>query len=311
MRLAEETLNNFRKFTGFDVRSFLQDFIDFSENYRTQIINYYRGDTQENPKEAFSFLNRLIDEVNEAISVAELNKDSFDTFSIWNLFEELENIRTKLNTTLNFSKYLRSSVTNNAYNRDSEVDVTLNQNETLEQLANNLGYPDPQNDWIDIALRNNLQQEDYTTNGDVILSVSYKNSVNYFQVNSVVDNIQGKNILGKDIQHKLEFDTNNNDIKILSPEDTFRQAIKTLARLKKRDNPFYPKDGLDTSLVIGSSLGGIAFPSLFRQMNNNFNSDDTIASFTIRDIRYEQNSLIFDYEVESKLGEIENDRLSI
>lgn len=311
MKVEEESLNRFKKFTSFDIRFFLEEFIDFSENHRTRIINYYKGDTKENPKEAFNFLDKLIGDADEAIELAHLNKDSFDRFSDWNVLEEIENTRVKLNTTLNFSKYLRSSITNTSYNNDAEVDVTLKQNETLEQLANSLGYSDPQNDWIDIAVRNNLQQEDYTTGGDVVLSVSYKNSINYFRVNSVVDNIQGKNILGKDIQYKLEFDTSNDDIKTLGPEDTFKQAVRALARLRKGDNPFYPQDGINPSLVVGSNLGGIAFPSLFRQMNNTFSTDDTISNFSITDITQQQTSLALDYSVESKLGEVESDRLNI
>lgn len=309
MKIQEDTLEKFGKYTNFDIKTFLQDFIDFSDNHRNLIISYYKGDTDEIPQEAFNILDKLIEEANDVIEIMNLSKNNFESFSDWNLLEELEDIRTRLYTTLYFSKYLRSSVTKSSYNEDSEVNVTLKQNETLEKLANELGYIEPQDNWGIIALRNNLKEEDYTTKGDLVLDVSYKNNVNYFKVNSVVDNMQGNDILGKDIDFNFSF--KNDDINILAPKETFKQTIKELAKLKKGDNPFYPKDGLDVSLVVGSNLGGIAFPSLFRQLNNNFNSDDTIASFTINDINLEQNALIFDYKVESKLGNVENDRLNI
>lgn len=297
----EDTLTDFQKVTGFNIIEFITNFIKFNQTQKNDIVAYYSGDTQSLNSQSFDILFQLQRDVEQAITLMIMNKNSFHSFADWNLLEQLETLQNQLKTIENSSKWLRSVITKNSFNSNPEVSITLGQGETLEHLVKDqLGSLNYENDWIKIAIRNDLKEEDYGFDGGNLLQVQFENQ-NFF-ISGVVDNIQGEKVLGLDLYKKLTFE--DDDLKVLSYQDTFKQAVLILSSLKQGDNPEFLLEGVSGSLVVGTNLKSLAFPSLFRQMSNTFSKDDTMKGFKVKDLSHEQDSANIEIEVESRLGDL-------
>lgn len=281
-----ETVENFNGLTGYDLQTYLIDFADFVEQDRQSIIDFYSGNSDILPSSSIEEMERLLKENNKIEEIFISNKDSFNTTDYVDLADLIGDIGLKLKTIQNTAKWVRSSVTDNRYNRNIEVDVTLNQNQTLEQLSKNIGYLDQENDWLDLALRNDLIEEDYTSEGTLKLKASLQNNLR-IQIQSVVNVIQGQSIYGKDLQKKLTFE--NNDLKALGNVDTINQAFEIAVNLRRGDNPEFPNEGLESSLIVGQNLNSILYPAIFRQLYQNISQDDTFKSISILDVKQIQN----------------------
>src|SRR4051812_40426201 len=125
MLFTQDTIDNFTKVTGFDVQQFLVDFIDFNENHRQNIIDYYGGISSFPDAQSFDFLNEMMDKSRQILGLISINKLSFTNFADWNMLELIEDINTKLETTSNSSKYLRSAISKNNFSPDIQVNLTL------------------------------------------------------------------------------------------------------------------------------------------------------------------------------------------
>lgn len=302
MLFSEDTIEKFTSITGFDVVSFMSDFAIFIGEDRSNIIDYYSGNIKAPDAKSFDFLNQLLIESEQVLNLVSLNRDSFENFAFWNLLEQLEKIHVSLLTVSNASKFLRSNITKNNFNPNPEIDIVLKQNQTLEQFSRNtLQSSDFDNDWIDVALRNDLNEEKYTPAGGVMLKASFKNGSSFF-INSVIDNITGLKIYGLDIQEKIEF--LDNDLVVLGYQNTIVQAVKILANLRQGANPEFPNEGIQSRLIAGSNVGAISYPSLFRQMFNTFSTDDTLKGFKITKIDQREDALFINFDIETRLSEL-------
>lgn len=76
---------------------------------------------------------------------------------------------------------------------------TLSDYENFEDVARSVGSADPQNDWENIAVRNLINEEDYSAEqGGPMFKISFAPTAN-FSIQTVVDHLIGERILGKDI----------------------------------------------------------------------------------------------------------------
>jgi hypothetical protein len=297
----EEIVAKFFTLTGYNTRVFLLNFSTFIEQYREPILNYYKGTLEEIPSIA---LEKLDDIYNESIKVHTLflsHQSSFDSWDYWDLLDDVEQIITNLETIYNSDKWLRSSITNTKYESSPEVDLLLKQNQTLEGLIESVGSSDKENDWVNLAIRNQKEEEDYTVEGGVILKASFQNNASIV-VTTVIDNLQGENILGKDIYQKFTFQ--DNDVLCLSPRDTINQAFKINLELRRGDNPEFFEDGIQNSLIAGSNLGSVLYPSLFRQLYQVFMGDDTFKVILIKDIQQIKDKISLTVQAQSRLDEL-------
>ena len=130
----------------------------------------------------------------------------------------------------------------------------------------------------------------------------YKQNGDSIFIESVVDNIVGEKILGKDILYKTTFE--NDDLLVLSYKDTFFQSVNILMKLKKGDNPEFYDLGLQKNVAVGSNINSISYPVLLRQISEAFQTDDTIKSQEITGFRKEQDAIFIDMEIESKMSTI-------
>lgn len=300
--VPEYTYENFEKITKYPLRKYLATFLSFLDVEQINIINYFNGISKKPDIASFDKLKLLIKESETLNEVIINHANNFTTVDFWELVDVIEDVKIKLQSIDNASKWLRSSITKNNFNPNPELDYILHQRQTLEDVSGNiLSSNDRDNDWSDIAMHNDLEEEDYTPGGGNILKLVFENGQS-LRLQSVVDNIQGDKVYGLDLQKKLEF--SDNDLTVLGYKDTIRQAADILGRLRKGDNPEFPEDGVQSTLAVGSNIGSVTFPSIFRQMFATFATDDTFKSFAITDIKQEQDTVQIEYSVETRRDEI-------
>lgn len=297
----KDAVDNFLVITGYNLETYLLDYALFIDQYREPILNYYQGLNEEVPSVELTELERLIKEGLKIRDIFFYNKDSFQTFDFWELVDTIDDSIIKLETISNASKWFRSAVTDSGFRPTSEFDFTLKQNQTVENLASDIGYVDKEQDWIKLALRNDLREEGYTSQGAVVLKASFQENVT-INVVTVIDNINGINVYGKDIYQFLTFE--NNDLKVLAYKDTLQQAFKINLELRKGDNPEFPEDGLQSSLVAGSNIGSILYPSIFRQLYQTFSKEDVFRNITVQGIKQQEDNIEFIIQAQSRLDEI-------
>ena len=297
----DNSINTFKKITGFDVEQLINDYISFIESKRPNIIRFYGGETSTPDSDSFDELNRLLKQVNIALTSVELTANFYNNTSSWDLLEKLEDIKTSLETTENISVYLRSSITKNNFNKSPVFDYTIKQNQTIENVSRDVSNDgDHQNDWVDIAIRNNITEEEYDLLGGKTVELSKEGGESIF-INSVVANIQGEEMYGRDLNRVISFE--DSDMAQLTPKKTIKQAVEILSGLRKNNNPEFARDGIDPSIAVGTNVSALSYPILARQIYSTFQKDDTIDSITITKLERKEDGLFVEYEIRTKLGE--------
>jgi len=277
--LETDILTDFDNITGIDIRQFMSDFLSFVERDEANIVAYYQGDVETANSGSFDRLSTLIDEANDILRAFQLNKEYFENYEYWELLSNIEDIRFKLFTTDNISKFLRSPINKGKFTLGTEANFVLKQNSSIEKTLDiNANPENADNEWGEVALYNDLREEDYTNDGGVLLKTIFPDNDRRFIVRAVLDNLQGEKLNGLDIQKKITFE--NSDLKVLGYIDTMKQSIEILSNLKAGNNPEFPGDGVRESMFIGVNTASFQFPSLFRQLFALFTKDDTCLLYT-------------------------------
>lgn len=305
----ESTYIKFEKLTGKDLKVFFNAFIDFVENGSFQsIYNYYVGRSNM-PENAFTRLDGLINISTELEADFKNNKSSFNNLAAWDILDNLQESINRLQTIKNLRKYIKTSLVNSSNSFGIRNDeYILKQNQNLESVAESeLKSNDSNNDWVDIAISNDIREEDYTKQGGNKLSIVYNNIGTVSNIEVVFDELVGEKVKGKDLDQHLTFILD--DLKILDYQDTLEQAIDILIKLIKRDNPEFPNQGLIK--MVGVSMASIGYPLLFRQLIDTFSTDDTVSDFRIVDIKTEQDAVMISVDIEAVSGETINKLISV
>ena len=292
-------MTNVENIISVDVKSYFNDFINFVGLYQQSIIDYY---TLENPypKQAFDALQRLNYTKEKIYEEISSHRDLLNEYKYFEVVDALEDSFNVLDTFQNYSRWLRSSIVNGKFKESTEVNIILRQNQTLENLSNELGFNNQDEGALQIALRNNLKETDYSNdNQNLVFKFGYQNQTSLY-LNSIVDNLTGENILGKDIQKKLEFSVD--DLRVLSPSETFQQACNIILNLRKRDNPEFPQLGFDKSFLVNRNVVGSTLPSFIRQLYSIVASDDSIASFQVSKVDLNTDALTVEIIFKSWIG---------
>jgi hypothetical protein len=292
----------FYRITNYDIFKFFNNVFDFINNKNSVIIDYYSGKGLID-KSAFNELDYYLNEANHIDNLIKINSNIISTdMNMWDMVEIFENIKTKLQTIKNTPKWLRSSFSKD-YEKDENIDYTLKQNMTLENVTKELGYSQFNDEWFQLAIKNSLMESDYDLKGGNKFKVTIKSQV-FTDVTSVVDVITGENVLGKDILNEVVIE--DNDIKSLTPKATFYQSCYVLALLRKNQNNQFPEHGI---IVFEGTNKKTANLSIIEQnIVNNFRNDDTIKNIEILDSYIEENKIIFKVKIESKYEGIEVDK---
>jgi hypothetical protein len=128
-----------------------------------------------------------------------------------------------------------------------------------------------------------------------------------FTIGSVIDNIQGESVLGKDLKKVLTFV--DDDLESLTPKDTIFQTVEILTNLEKGDVPEFKSFG--RSGGVGSNVHVFALSSVIRQIAEIFATDDTLTGFKVKDFQFNQSDAYLQFEVSTRLDLIVRSSLKI
>lgn len=303
--MANEGINiaieEFQELTSIKVNEYLLQINQFFITDFPKIKNWYKGETDKPSAESFKNLFVLLTKSANILTTFASRRDEFVLrFYHFELLENLENVNTKLLWTLNLSKFLRSTRTRNSYKSKIELDYVMKKHETLETVqAEQIGLSGFDNDWWELAMRNDLSEEDYDTKGGQALVLPVNFEAGIF-LTSVVDNPVGDKMYGRDIKRKLTW--KDNDLETLNYNDTVNQSVDIMLETRLGTIPERPKLGYNESLVTGNTQGTVSLPILQRQLLNIFNTDDSLSSFKISRIEFEQDALFLDFEINTTRG---------
>ena len=284
----------FKNLTGISIKDFYADVLDFYENYHPDILNYYTEYTFPYPGDAFFKYSKLLERLNLIVSKIVLYKGNFETVDIWDVIDQLDDIRLKLNSISIYPKlYQVGFYKKQTESTDNYETYLLGAHETIESVSRNY----KQNP-TDLVLINELNEESWTEAGgkQIILKTNISDAVpNSVQEEVVFDVLLGKNLLGKDLPPFFEIDEEEGDLVTLTPEQTFLKAVEILFTLKMGEIPEYPSIGVDKSIYGECTKGnaGFTFPILLRQLSMALSSDDTILSFSIDNIEYQEDKMSY------------------
>jgi hypothetical protein len=293
-----QAVQKFERLTKYPLTSYFEEAEKFLNSGYPAVVKYFQGAVNQIK---LDYVKKLFDLKKEAERVSLLfdtYSDYFDNYEYWELLDFVESLRKNFLVISKIDKFLRSSRNTFDYKNAFDFDYNKGQNESLEDISREiLKDSDFENSWIQIALRNDLFEYDYSSNSGKNLILSKEIFVIDF-VTSVVDNMIGERIYGLDLQKLLEFE--NDDLKVLSHRDTVFQCVEILASLKKGDIPQFPNLGIPRNLLSGGNIGGITYSRVVEEMNRNFLSDDLFVDFQVTSIRYSDGDFFIEYKVNTK-----------
>lgn len=302
MALPADIVDDFTRISRYPLKEYFSEYLNFIDFHRLNILSYYSGTSSKPNEVSFNRLDKLLSKARKLNDVMDNVKNTFKNGAYWELYDLLGDMFTVLLTIDNSSKWLRSSITKNNFNSSVEVEHTIQQMQTLERIASDVsGSTNREQDWVSIALRNDLREEDYSPAGGNIIHISFKNR-STIRLNSVVDNITGERVYGIDLQRKIEFVSE--DLVALTPRQTLEQSVDILATLIQGDTPEFPGEGIQKGIATGTNQNSISYPVLFRQYYDTFRKDDTLKALTVTKISRIEDALFIDLSVETRLGEI-------
>lgn len=288
--------DKFKKVTGYNIKSFFERFESFMSNQYRYVINYYNGG--ELKQDSFFELGNLLKDIAIIEPLFRINTNGLDTIDMWELLDLFSEVQTKLYTINKAGKWLKSSRLN-TNDIGVKIERIQKQNETLEVMADDLGYNEPQDDWFDIALGNQIIEEDYTMDGGVIFTVILQNNFN-IGLENIIDYTVGQNVLGKDIYRKITFE--NNDLKVVNYDKALEQSFEIKISMQKNSIPEFPDYGLDGQ-IIGTNVAAISYPALFRDLLDLFKQDGRWSEVNLLDIYRKDDAVNLKFEAKSILKE--------
>lgn len=311
MQLTIDTLREFKKITSKDIELFFHKTVSFFSIEYNDIVAYYSGELKNISSEPFEIFEKIKRECSELFSSFQSHSKQLNNVKWWLLLEQLEEIDSRLQSLNNINRWSKSSLTKIGYSSDLSVQYTLKQNQTLEKVSSDILKSTDSEKWVDLAIKNNLIEEDYSSEGGIDIQLQFPQINQGIEINSVVDVMIGKSIYGKDLFKKLEFVTAEDDLCVLGYDETILQSADILSLLKKGDNPDFPEQGLQSAVVIGANQAMLNFPVISRQMQETFATDDSLQNFTIIDIATKEDNLSISYEVQTRLNETYDGQIAI
>jgi|MDSW01.2.fsa_nt_gb hypothetical protein len=308
MVLGENTLSDTEKFTGLNLKRFFAQYKSFVERYYPNMVDYYQGKTNNLNANTINAFNSLVKESNRIVDTLNITIKDLDRLDYWNLLYFIDEIYARNFTLMVISKWLRSSKYE-GFNEDSLIMEYVTQNFDTPETVAGIDRPNPQDDWVDIYVKNHVYETDYQAEeGGLPLNIGRKN-LGGLQLNSVVDNLIGENMYGKDIS--LDFSYADDDVVVDTPRETFKQAVLILAQLKKGEIPEVPELGISQELALGSTVGLLNLPFIEREISESFASDDTITNYTIDNVEQQSGVVNIEFSCNSFFNLVESANVEI
>lgn len=302
--LTKDIIQEFDSISKKNVEQFFNDVVIFFATYYNQLVDYYSGNSTSISKQAFTQLDTINNQCQDLMSYFNTNATRFKNLKWWLLLEQLEIIDSRLQTAYNINRWSKSSIHKFGYSPYTQLNYITKPNQSLERVAQDIVQTtNPSDDWADIAIQNQLREDDYSIKGGADLQLYFPQLNRNVNVTSVVDVMDGKSIYGKDINALFQFNQDEEDVDVLSPDDTVYQAVDILVNLHQNDNPDYPSSGLQPDIVAGANRASLNFPVINRQMSAAFATDDSLKNFTITNIQVQGVGLSIEFAVNTRLNE--------
>lgn len=289
--------DKFKNITGYNIENFFNDYILFTEKHYQNIVNYYNG--YDIVGDSFDFFDSLSKESIKIESLLQMYSNSFSTVDFWNLIDKFDDIKIKLDTINNLSKWLRSSRIDR-YSSNVNISYVQKQGETLEKIVSKSGSVNSENEWVNVALENDLPEEGYSFSGGALLTLKLLNNLN-FDIKNIVDSLSENNLYGKDYKNKIEFV--DGDIDSISGEEALMQTIENIFVTEKGSIPEFPNDGLDPNLI-GSNVNIFNYPVQIRNIMSMLQKNDIFKDLKLLDIKRIEDSIYLSFQISTKIGDI-------
>lgn len=294
------------KYTNIHVDDFLREFLSFIDNEHNDIISYYTDWNISYPQVAFNKYEDLLKRCNYIYSKLSFHKGKFNNLDYWNLFEEIEEIKHKLELIPSYPRFYKVSfVKQEGSTGENFETMMLKQNQTVEQLANEINQ-----DENDIMLLNYLTEEEWNRKGGkkiVLKETNLTEESSYVAINSIIDICLGSNLLGKDLPEYVEFNEDGDDLVVCSPERTYLNSVKRVFSIIKGSIPEFPNVGVSKEQIqICRGETENVFPIVIRQLEEALQTDDTIIAaslINIEKIEGKTDAFQISYEVHNRLRE--------
>lgn len=274
-----QALDTFYKVTGYNIKKFFEDFVEFCNNNYPLIVEYYTGQ-EVDISDSFGKLDSLLQDCEEIEPLFSLKVNSLSGIEFWELLDYFSDCQTKLWTINNSSKWMRSSYVGR-YSSGSVLNRVLKTGERFEDVANGLGLSEIDDSWVDISKNNLIEEEDYDSeNCDKMFKI-YSSSKGVHDITNIVDILDAKSILGKDID--ANFRIVDGDIAVVEYDDAIKQSFNTILSSLKGSIPEFPEYGLPNE-TIGSSTNAVQYPTLFKHLINMFQRDSRWSEVNLLDI---------------------------
>lgn len=297
-------LEQFESITSYRIVDYFIKVNNFFSKHSNNITSYYSGVNKVLNTKSFDIMKELKKDTEDLMETWRLNQTSLGNYKYWILIDNIENVYGTLLSLENSAKWYRSTQGLNDFTTFIPTDIPLTEGQTLESIsANALGSNDYDNDWADLALSNDLREEDYTPSGGIIVTANLNKNNKRIEIKSVVDTMNRDTILGKDIAQKITYE--DDDLLTVEGVECFKQSIYILMNLRKGQNPEFRSLGINNGLMVGSNVNNITYPTIFRDLTEVLRTDDTIKAFSITDIKRDQDAVFINVEVESRLNEIQ------
>jgi len=295
---ASKPMRDSSDLLNFDTDAFFGRFDSLVNTENQSLVDYYTSEG-EYPKDAEDLIRELENDVDELQKKTITTRESVNNYFAFMVNDWIEACKSGLESLKNYGRWLHSSFVDGVGKSWVETTLIQAQNQSLEKFSDMLGFLDRNQGAIDIAMRNNLREEDYTNDGGAIMSYSFQNDNVTMILETIIDYLVGENVLGKDIASKLLFV--DNDLDFLKPRDTFAQTVNVLCGLMKNANPEFPLDGFDKSTLLNQNMLNNRLPTFIRQLYETVGRDDSIASFNILNINTSGEALSIEMEFISHL----------
>lgn len=295
--MSYTNLDTFKKVTGYDIESFFNDFLDFISSDFQNIVNYYNGkDIDQN---SFNKLDNLYNETKNIEPLLDQFGIQFSTVDYWNINNTFSEVQTKLESCINMGKWSRSSRLNRFSSKLSTRHIQK-QNETIEQISKDSGNID-KDSWVNIAIDNQLIEEDYTNTGGKLLNVRLNDSPNISSIQNIIDYLIGDNIYGKDLVKKIEI-LSDGDLNTISGKDNIRQIFETIMSTIKGSIPEFENYGIPSD-IFGTNENIIQYPIIFRSLVGMIQTDKRFTSLDLLDINKKEDNINIEIQARTLMGD--------
>lgn len=300
MTYTKEIIIYLQQKTGINLTDFLFDFFEFFSNDYPLLVDFYSGKSDKINPDVFNRYALLKQGAKGIESKMLINVSRFNNILDYEIIDSFGDLIIEINAVQALPKFLKSNKTLYQFNSNLEFEVGLKQSNIEQNIEQILGVSDAQNSWAEVAERNDLSEIEYRPEDGTLLVLSYQFQTKTTPITTVVDVINTSTILGKDVKKRMAW--KDDDLEVLTVEETFEQTCDILLNLIVGDVPEFPNFG--RSVFPGSNMKLFSYPALKRNLTQTLSTDDTIQKFNLKNVKVVDADISFDVEVFSRIEEV-------